>query len=317
MRVVALGATGAEVSALCLGTMHFGSLIDWKSSCLLLDQYAAAGGGFIDTANNYAVWVPGYRGGESEALLGQWMQERKNRSRLFLATKVGFEHAHAERGLRAGRILAECDKSLQRLRTDVIDLYYAHTDDWHTPLPETLEAFDRLVRAGKVRWLGASNHRAWRLEEARSISRQHGWAEYCCIQQRYSYLQPRPGASFGHQVAASDELLDYCQERHVQLLAYSPLLHGAYTRSDRPLREQYLGSHNTAAVRVLGAVAEEVGATANQVVLAWMLHRQPQAIPVIGASTAEQLRENLAATEVRLSPEQMARLNSPPMTEVA
>jgi aryl-alcohol dehydrogenase-like predicted oxidoreductase len=316
MRTVSLGKSGAGVSALCLGTMHFGSLIDWKSSCRLLDLYVEAGGGFIDTANNYAVWAPGYQGGESEALLGQWMQERKNRSRIFLASKVGFHHGSAERGLRARQILGECDKSLQRLRTDTIDLYYAHLDDRQTPLPETLEAFDRLVQAGKVRWLGASNTLAWRLEEARCTSARHGWPEYCCIQQRYSYLQPRPGADFGHQTAATEELLDYCQERGLRLLAYSPLLNGAYTRRDRPLMAQYQGPHTSAALRVLQAVAAEVGATLNQVVLAWMLHSEPQVIPVMGASTEEQLRENLGALDVRLDAGQMARLDSRAMGEI-
>jgi len=309
MKTVSLGKTGVEVSAFCLGTMHFGSRTDKETSYQILDRHVEAGGSFLDTANNYAMWVPGCVGGESETLLGEWMRGRKNRAQMFIATKVGFDYPGVERGLRAQQITTECEKSLKRLGIDTIDLYYAHRDDRNTPVEETLEAYDRLIKAGKVRFIGASNFLAWRLEEARWVSETLGWAEYCCVQQRYSYIRPKPGADFGHQTAANDDLLDYCRARGMRLLAYSPLLSGAYTRADRAFPDQYLGPDTDARVAALKVVCEEVGATANQVVLAWMAQSDPAVIPVFGASRVEQLQENLGALAVELSAEQMARLN--------
>lgn len=310
MRTVPLGNTGVEVSVFCLGTMYFGSSTDATTSYQLLDQYVEAEGSFLDTANIYARWVPGYVGGESETLLGRWMRERNARSKLFLASKVGFEMPGVERGLRASQIEEECEKSLKRLGVDTIDLYYAHCDDRNTPVEETMEAFDKLVKAGKVRFIGASNFSAWRLEEARWVSQTHGWPEYCCIQQRYSYVRPKPGGNFDPQVAANEDLLDYCKTRGITLLAYSPLLRGAYTRSDRPFPEQYVGPDTEARLAVLKAVAEEKRATANQIVLAWMIHSEPCVIPLAAASTTDQLRENLGALNITLGVDDMVRLNN-------
>jgi len=310
MKRVLLGKSRMNVSALCLGAMYFGSRTDKETSWQLLDQYVEAGGTFIDTANIYARWIPECSGGESETLLGEWIRERKNRDQLCIASKVGFEYPGVERGLPAGRIEEECDKSLKRLGIDTIDLYYAHVDDRRTPQEETLEAFDKLVKAGKVRRIGASNFLAWRLEEARWISRTREWAEYCCIQQRYTYLRPRPGTGFDPQVAANDDLVDYCRARGMTMLAYSPLLSGAYSRADREFQPQYAGTDTENRLAALKTVAEEVGATVNQVVLAWMLHSDPPVIPLIAASTSAQMQENLDVLNVTLSAEQMERLHA-------
>lgn len=310
MKTLPLGQTGVEVSALCLGAMYFGTRNDKASSYRLLDQYMEAGGNFIDTANIYAHWISGFQGGESETLLGEWMQERGNRSQVFLASKVGFEYSDTTRGLTAQQIEDECNKSLKRLNVDTIDLYYAHVDDRNTPLEETLGAFDRLVKAGKVRFIGASNYLAWRLMQARNISEANQWASYCCIQQRYTYLPLRPGKSFSPQIVANEDLLDYCHTTGMTLLAYSVLLGGAYTRSDRALPEQVDSDDNQKRLSVLRAVAQETGATPNQVVLAWMLHSTPAVLPLIAASDEAQMTENLAALDVHLSDEQMTRLNT-------
>ncbi len=309
MRSVPLGTTGVSVSAICLGAMYLGTRVDAKTSYELLDQYVAAGGSFVDTANIYAFWESGV-GGESEELLGRWMAARRNRSRIFLASKLGFAMPGAEFGLRASQVETECDKSLRRLGTDTIDLYYAHVDDRTTPLEETLSAFDRLVRAGKVRFVGASNFRAWRLEAARGVGEANGWPTYCCIQQRHSYLRPRQGVSFHPQVASDEDLLDYCRSRQVTLLAYQPLLAGAYARPDRPLPDNYRGPDTTARLKAIREVAAECGAGVNQVVLAWLRQSEPTVVPVMGASKPEQLEEDLGSLEVVLSPEQMARLNA-------
>jgi aryl-alcohol dehydrogenase-like predicted oxidoreductase len=254
-----------EVSALCLGAMYFGTRNDKTTSYRMLDQYVDAGGSFIDTANIYASWVSGYAGGESESLLGEWMKERGNRSDLFIASKVGFSYGDVPKRLTARLIEQECDRSLKRLGVDTIDLYYAHVDDYDTPLKESLEAFDRLVKAGKVRFTGASNYLAWRLERAKCVSKMNDWTQFCCIQQRYTYLRPKPGTTFAPQVAVNDDLLDYCRHNDMTLLAYSVLLSGAYTRRDRGFPDRSRARTACPAGNVK-AVAES-GATVNRVIL--------------------------------------------------
>lgn len=311
MKRISLGKSGLDVTPLCLGAMYFGSRTDGDTSWQLLDQYVEGGGNFIDTANIYVRWIPGFVGGESETLLGQWMRARKNRDQLVIASKVGFEYPGVERGLPGWRIEEECEKSLKRLGIDTLDLYYAHVDDRATPQEETLRAFDNLIKAGKVRAIGASNFLAWRLEEARWISRTQNLAEYCCIQQRYTYLHPCAGASFDPQISANDDLLDYCRAAQLPLLAYSPLLSGAYSRADREFPPQYANAADTPArLSMLKTVAGEVGATVNQVVLAWMLHSDPPVIPLIAASTRDQMQENLDALAVTLDADQMTRLHT-------
>ncbi|MCL4247958.1 MAG: aldo/keto reductase [Anaerolineae bacterium] len=310
MKTQQLGRTGVEVSKLCLGAMYFGSRNDTETSHRILDQYIEAGGTFIDTANIYAMWVQGFQGGESETLLGKWMRERGNRNNLFIASKVGFDYQDVPIGLSARLIEEECNKSLRRMNIETIDLFYAHTDDRATPLEETLEAFDRLVKAGKVRFVGASNYRAWRLERARWISETKGYAQYCCVQQRHTYLPLRPGASSGRQVVANADLQDYCQDSGTTLLAYSALLSGAYTREDRPLPDEYRSPDNETRLAALRAVAKEIGATPNQVILCWMMQSSPSVLPLIAASTEAQLAENIGALAFELSAEQMERLNT-------
>jgi aryl-alcohol dehydrogenase-like predicted oxidoreductase len=307
MHELPLGDSGATVSALCLGTMFFGTTVDEKTAYAVLDRYYDAGGRFFDTANNYAVWIDEGEGGESEALLGRWMRERGNRDDIFLATKVGGWH---DEGLGAAAIARGIEGSLERLGTDRVDLYYAHVEDRSVPQEETVGAFGELVTAGKALHVGCSNAPAWRIERARGIARAGGGAPYCCVQQRHSYLLPRPGTDLGRQRASSPELLDYCADQGVGLLAYSVLLGGAYTRDDRPLPDGYAGADADARLAVLREVAEETGATPNQVVLAWLLRRTPPVIPLIGASSGAQLAENLGALEVELSAEQLERLSA-------
>jgi aryl-alcohol dehydrogenase-like predicted oxidoreductase len=309
MKTVGLGNTAEQVSALCLGAMYYGTAVGEEMSYRLLDQYLDAGGTFIDTANIYAWWVPGYHGGESETLLGAWMKERRNRGRLFLASKTGFGYGDVPAGLSARLIMQECENSLRQMSVDTIDLYYAHVDDRNTPMEETLEAYSRLVQQGKVRYIGASNFRAWRLEEALKISQARGLPAYQCVQQRHTYLPPRPGTGFGPQVAANDDLLDFCRSRPVTMLAYSPLLAGAYTRSERALGDQYRSPDNDQRLGTLRAVASELGASPNQVILAWMLAGDPLVLPVFSASTPEQMQDDLASLDLNLSADQLRRLN--------
>ncbi|HQY90711.1 aldo/keto reductase [Caldilinea sp.] len=310
MRTIQLGNSGVDVSIYCLGAMYFGSRNDRATSYRMLDRYVDAGGSFIDAANIYAWWVEGFRGGDSETLLGEWLRARGHRSRMFIASKVGFPYDDVTLGLSATQIETECDKSLRRLGVDTIDLFYAHVDDRQTPLEETLAAFDRLVRAGKVRFIGASNFMAWRLARAHALSEQYDWPDYVCLQQRHTYLRPKLGASFDPQLSLTGELVDYCRANQVTILAYSSLLSGAYTRLDRLVPEQYLGPDANARLAVLREVAAAHGVTPNQVILAWLVQQQPPIIPVMAASTDAQMAENLAALNLQLTSAEIERLNA-------
>lgn len=310
MKTLSLGDSGIKVSALCLGAMNFGTKLDEKGSFVLLDRYYESGGRFIDTANNYAVWWGG-DGTESETVLGRWMRDRKNRGELFLASKVGFNTPKVGMGLSRKIIRQELEGSLRRMGVDHLDLYFAHTDHRPDPLEETLDAFEELGKEGRIRLIGCSNYRAWRIQEARELSRRKGWAAYCCVQQRYTYLRPAPGAGFGRQLSSDDELLDYCaaHAEETRLLAYSPTLGGAYTeRKDRPIPYQYQGTDSDARLSALRAAAKEVGATPVQVMYAWMLQSSPAVLPLVSAGSLDQLNENLGALGVALNEKQMRAL---------
>jgi aryl-alcohol dehydrogenase-like predicted oxidoreductase len=309
MRKKQLGQTGVQVGAMCFGAMRCGTSNDWDSSVELLDMFVEAGGDFIDTANIYAAWIPGGKGGESEEVLGRWMKQRRNREGLLIATKVGFGYQDVQTGLPAATIEQECERSLQRMGIETIDLFYAHTDDPDTPQDEVMAAFDRLVKAGKVRLIGASNFAAWRLADAEAVCKAGGFAPYCCVQQRYTYLRPKAGASFGPQVVVDGNLLDFCAARGMTLLPYSPLLGGGYTREDKPIPQQYVGADSDARLSALRAVADETGATVHQVIFAWMMQHEQSVLPVFSASNAEQMRENLGALDVSLTDDQVTRLN--------
>jgi aryl-alcohol dehydrogenase-like predicted oxidoreductase len=309
MKKVQLSHTGIDVSCLCLGTLRFGTRKTYEESAKVMDMYLEAGGNFIDTANAYDQWCEQGKGGESEVTIGRWLRERGNRQDIFLATKVGFGYRDVPDGLAASTIISECESSLRRLGVDRIDLYYAHHDDPHTPLEETLRAFETLVNDGKIRFYGASNYLPWRLADADAICQRHRWAGYCCVEQRFSYLRPRSGGDFGPQCLIDDHLMSYCDARGKTMLAYTPLLRGAYVRSDRAIPSPYLGQDTDERIKALREVAQDLGKTPNQVVLAWMLHRQPPLIPVFSAGTAEHMRENLGALDVLLSAKHMEKLD--------
>ncbi len=310
MRKLRLGSSDVEVSALCFGTDLIGSRIDRQTSFQLLDLFRENGGTFVDTGNFYAAWLPGCKGGESETTIGQWMKERGNRGEMAIASKLGFDYPGCQGGLSAAEIERECEKSLRRLATDRLDLYYAHRDDSQTPLEESMEAFDRLIRAGKVRVIGASNLKVWRIAEANTVAAAHGWARFAAVEQRHTYLRPRHGADFGPQVSINEDLKDYCRSRDIALIAYSTLLQGAYTREDRPVPKQYAGPDADARREVLRDVAQEAGATLSQVVIAWMLQSDPPVLPIIAGSQPGQVTENIGALRVKLSEDQIRRLDT-------
>lgn len=298
--------------------MMFGTLVDERTAFAILDRFVEAGGTFIDTANCYQFWEGDGTGEESELLLGRWLATREIRDEVVIATKVGARPAGApedwpanKEGLAPRVIHEQIEASLRRLGIDHVDLFYAHHEDRQVPLAETVGAFASVVEAGKARILGVSNHPAWRIAQARQLADIAGTPGFTVIQQRHTYLQPKPGIDHAPMPPASDELLDLVRATpELSLVAYSPLLAGAYTgRTDRPIPAAYEHAGTTARLAVLREVATELGATVNQVVLAWLMATSPPAIPLFGASSVSQLDEALAATELKLDPELLRRLD--------
>ena len=287
--------TRREVSVLALGAMLFGSRTDEKTSFAVLDRYVEAGGTFIDTSDNYAFWEDGGQGGQSEELLGRWRRSRGVGDEIVIATKLGARplapgtgYVDNPEGLSAKVIRESAERSRERLGVERLDLLYAHIDDHTVPQRETVEAFARLVAEGTVGLLGVSNQAVWRVERARAIAAAAGLPGYEVLQYEHSYLRAEPGLT---------------------LVAYSPLLKGAYVRPDR-LPAEYDHPGTPARLTALHEVARETGATVNQVVLAWQLGGALPVVPLVGASSVAQLEESLAAVDLDLSDDQRFRLDS-------
>ena len=300
---------GLSVSEVALGAMMFGTTTSKKDSYELLDTFLYMGGNFIDTSNNYAHWAG--TGDESETLLGEWLKDRKCRDRVVIATKVGFDRHGKGAGLKKEQIEYWIDESLRKLGTDYIDLYYAHTDDPKTPLEETMEAFDSLVKKGKVRTLGSSNFDSWRLAEANVIAEKNGWTPYTAMQQRLTYLNPRSGVApkYAFNEIVNRERLRFLCDKNMPLISYSCLCKGAYENPDR-LPEEYEGGERLEFIRKM---AQEKGVNASALVVAWLtnLHRCqgfPRVIPLFAATT-EHLVQNLQGLELTLTDEELAMMN--------
>src|SRR5262249_44259973 len=270
-----LGGTGMKVAALCLGGNTFGWTTDQKASEAVLDAYLEAGGNFIDTADVYARWVPGNAGGESEIVLGRWMAARRNRSAVVIATKVmaPIGPGPIDTGLSRQHIVQGVEASLARLQTDYIDLYQAHWDDRETPLEETLRAFDDLVRQGKVRYLGASNHVAWRLTRSLWESDKHGYARYECLQPKYNLV---------FRDEYERELEPLCVEQGVGVIPYSSLGSGFLSGKYRPgaalpttaraanVQKGYMTDRGFAVLAAMDKVGGKIGASPAQIALSWL-----------------------------------------------
>ena len=309
MRTVTVPGPDLPLSDYCLGTMYFGSKVDVHTSLHLMDLYAAHGGNFLDSANKYASWLPGFQGGESEQVIGRWLKNHP-RDRYVITSKVGFPYGDIPRSLAAKYIISECEKSLTRLGTDYIDIYFAHTQDLDTSIEETLKAFDSLLQSGKIRAIGASNFDAWPLAEAGCSARQHHLPAFSVLQQRYSYLQPVLGADFGTQKVLTPEQIDYCARRELLVMAYSPLLGGLYEHADAQLPIQYDSALNRNRLRLLREAASEYGCTPSQLVLSWMAASSPAIVPLVTASREEHLLDNLKQVPTEQVHEFAERLNN-------
>jgi aryl-alcohol dehydrogenase-like predicted oxidoreductase len=307
-----------QVSALCLGTLPFGTTVEQATSFALLDRFVERGGNFVDTANNYCCWIEGCCGDESEMLLGRWLAKRTNRDEIVVASKVGARPDPARgtqwpanrEGLAPDTVAKAARESLRRLGTDHVDLLYGHADDPTTPLEETLAGFDRLVREGLAGQVGISNQTTDRLIRSRTLALEKGCTPFTAVQQRHTYLRPAPRADFGIQVHTDQALLSYAAEQpDLTVLAYGTLINGALTHPGRQLPPQYRHSGAGARLLALRGIAEETGATANQVVLAWLMQGPVSVLPVLGVSTLTQLDEALDALGLELTAEQRERLD--------
>ena len=334
MRTIELATTGEQVSRIALGAMPMGTIADEESSVALLDRFVADGGTFIDTADCYAWWwAKGTDGGQSEELLGRWFARTGNRDTVFLSTKGTARIRDVARAwpdgatepdwgyarpnfVGAGRqVLRESlEASLRRLQTDRIDLYYVHVDDLSTPLEETLEALAGFVAEGKVRHLGWSNVRTWRLERIRQLCLANGWPTPVALQQEHSLLHRRADLSTASIV--DDEQLDYLAGHpDLTLVAYSPVLKGIYDLPDAEReahwlwQANYAGEHQRAQIAAVRAVAADLGATPSQVVLAWLLAQEcPRVVPLIGTTRVSRYEEAVRALALPLTPEHRASL---------
>ncbi|MDX3612850.1 aldo/keto reductase [Streptomyces europaeiscabiei] len=314
--------TRREVSVLALGAMLFGSRTDEKTSFAVLDRYVEAGGNFIDTSDNYAFWIDGGQGGQSEELLGRWRRSRGIGNEIVIATKLGARplapgtsYVDNAEGLSAKVIRESAERSRERLGVERLDLLYAHIEDRTVSARETVEGFAELVAEGTVGLLGASNHAVWRVERARALAAAAGLPGYEVLQYHHSYLRPRTDVpndlwADGTLGATTAELLSYLEaEPALTLVAYSPLLTGGYVRPDK-LQPDYDHPGTPARTKVLGEVTRETGATVNQVVLAWQLGGRFPIVPLAGVSSVAQLEENLGAVELELTEEQRVRLDA-------
>jgi aryl-alcohol dehydrogenase-like predicted oxidoreductase len=309
-----LGLTSLKVSPLCLGTMQFGWTADEATSQRVLSVAYEAGINFIDTADIYSRWADGNPGGLAEQIVGRWMIQNKiSRDRIILATKVrgnmgggpedeGLSHLHIHRAV---------ENSLRRLQTDYLDIYQAHWPDEKTPIDETLRAFDDLVKQGKVRYLGASNYSAWELMQALWSSDRNSLPRYDSLQPHYNLV---------HRGEFERELAAVCKTYHLGVIPYSPLaggfLTGKYRRNLLPNSsrvggvKRYFSDHNWILLDLMDGLAKEKGASISQVGLAWLLADPLITSPIIGANSVEQLKDNLGAMDLNLTPAEKSLLDN-------
>ncbi|GAB4488961.1 MAG: aldo/keto reductase [Anaerolineales bacterium] len=309
-----LGKTGLKVSPLCMGTMQFGWSADEALSHRILSAAYEAGINLIDTADIYSRWVPGNPGGVSEEIIGRWMKTAGiPREKLVIATKVRGRMGDGpnDEGLSRVHIMQAVEASLHRLQTDYIDLYQTHWPDEQSPIEETLRALDDLVRQGKVRYLGASNYKAWELMQALWTSDKYHLARYDCLQPHYNLI---------HREEFERELAAVCKTYGLGVIPYSPLaggfLTGKYRRENTTpdsVRAKGLQhactEKNFALIDQMDVMAQSHGASISQIALAWMLANPLISSPIIGPNKMEQLTDNLNALNVHLTAEELQTLN--------
>jgi aryl-alcohol dehydrogenase-like predicted oxidoreductase len=306
-----LGRSDIEVAPFCFGGNVFGWTADEKTSFALLDAFVDGGFDFIDTADAYSRWVPGHKGGESEAIIGRWMNQRGNRDKVIIATKVGADMGSG-RTMAPAYVRQAIDDSLKRLQTDRIDLYQTHWDDPETPLEEVLSIYSDLIKAGKVRVIGASNYSAARLKEALDISARKGLPRYESLQPQYNLVERKDYEA---------ELGPLCRKEQIGVIPYYSLASGFLTGKYRSKSDagksprgsgatKYLDDRGLRVLAALDEVASAHRASVAQVALAWLLAKPELTAPIASATSLPQLEELLGAVRLELSQEDVARLDA-------
>jgi aryl-alcohol dehydrogenase-like predicted oxidoreductase len=307
-----IGTSGIKVYPFSFGGNVFGWTIDEKQSFKILDAFVDAGLDFIDTADVYSTWVPGNKGGESESIIGKWNKQSGKRNKVIIATKVGSPMGDDKKGLSKKYIVKAVEDSLKRLQTDHIDLYQAHRDDADTPLLETLEAFNDLIKQGKVRAIGASNYDGKRLKEALQVSKDNNLAAYQCLQPEYNLYA---------REHYEKDLEPACRERNIGVITYFSLASGFLTgkyRSEDDLHQssrgkgvkKYLEPRGYKILAALDKVAAEYNVSQAAVALAWLIARAGITAPIASATTVEQLNQLTVATSITLNSDAIDLLNS-------
>ena len=306
-----LGNSGLEVAPLAFGGNVFGWTVDEKTGFELLDAFVSNGFNLVDTADVYPKWVPGNQGGESEAMIGNWLRRSGRRQDVVIATKVGVEMAPDRKGLSKEHILRSADESLRRLQTDYIDLYQSHRDDAETPLEETLAAYDQLIKEGKVRAIGASNYSTARLEEALNVSKRLGLPRYESLQPLYNLYD---------RGVFERELEPLCERENIGVIPYYSLAAGFVSgkyRSEADLAQRargdsvkkYLNERGLGILEALDEVAAKYSSTPARVALAWLIARPSITAPIASATSLDQLNDLIEATRLDLDQESMEMLN--------
>ena len=306
-----LGRSGLAIAPLMLGGNVFGWTADQETSFAILDAFVGSGFDAIDTADVYSRWVPGHVGGESETVIGAWLKARGGRDKVIIATKLGMDMGGDDKGLSAGYMVRAVEDSLRRLQTDYIDLYQSHRDDAETPLDETLEAYGRLIQAGKVRAIGASNYDAPRLAEALKVAGDKALPRYETLQPLYNLMERK---------GFEGPLQDLCVKEEVGVIPFYGLAAGFLTgkyRSEADLgkstrgrgAKRYLDARGLGVLAALDAVAAAQSATPAQVALAWLLAQPGLTAPIASATSVDQLAEILGAVRLKLTPEQVKALS--------
>ena len=306
-----LGNSGLEVAPLAFGGNVFGWTVEESVAFQILDAYTGEGFNFIDTADIYSAWAPANKGGESETIIGNWLEKRNNRDKVIIATKVGGDMGLGKKCLAKSYIIKAVEDSLRRLQTDYIDLYQSHYDDPETPIEETLEAYAELIKSGKVRAIGASNFTSERLTEALRISDDKSLPRYQSLQPEYNLYA---------RESFEKELAPVCLENNIGVIPYYALASGFLTGKYRSEADKtksprgggmqkYLNDRGLRILNALDKVAAEMNANPAQVSLAWLMHQPAITAPIASATSLTQLEELTKAADLKLSPEILEKLN--------
>jgi aryl-alcohol dehydrogenase-like predicted oxidoreductase len=306
-----LGGSDLEVAPIAFGGNVFGWTIEEQTSIDILDQFVADGFNLIDTADVYSRWNPGNQGGESETIIGKWMKSRNNRQQIVISTKVGGDMGSGRKGLSKDYIVTAVEASLKRLQTDYIDLYFSHFDDPATPVQETLEAYDELIKAGKVRWIGASNFSAARLNEALEASKREGLPKYQVYQPEYNLYSREKYEQEYEQLILDNQLgvINY------YALA-SGFLSGKY-RSEADLQKSprgggvksFLNERGFRILKALDEVSEQYNSNPASVAIAWLIARPSITAPIASVTNTIQLESLKEAAALQLSAEDISILD--------